>query len=229
MTLVRRLRDTVLTWPIRTEALIVVFGAFGYALISTACYLFGVRPGAAITEHHLRFLLIYEPATLVILGGFLYLRGWTFKRVGLTPRFIDTLIGVGLAIGAYAAYVALWILAAAANLQPAYLNGASSLVDGHFALLTVIAVSILNPLFEELFVCGYVITVAKESGYLALGVNASIAIRLAYHLYQGGAGVVGIIPLGLIFAVWYSRTRRLWPVVVAHGLTDFVGLVSFVN
>jgi membrane protease YdiL (CAAX protease family) len=226
---VGRLRNNLLAWPERTEAVIVVFGAFGYALISTASYLFGVRPGAAITEHHLRFLLVYEPTTLVILGGFLHIRGWTFKRVGLSPRFIDTLIGIGLAIGSYAAYVALWILASAAHLQPTFLNGARSAVGGHFALPTVIAVSILNPLFEELFVCGYVITAAKERGHLALGVNASIAIRLAYHLYQGGVGVVGIIPLGMIFAVWFSRTGRLWPVVVAHGLTDFVGLVSFVN
>ena len=228
-TLVSRLRDTVLTWPIRAEALIVVVGAFGYFLIGTACYLLGLRPGPAITEHHLQFLLLYETATFVILGSFLNVRGWTFKRVGLTPRLIDTFIGVGLALGAYAAYVAFWILAVAANLEPAYLNGARSLIDGHFALPTVLAVSILNPLFEEIFVCGYVITVAKESGHLALGVNASIAIRLAYHLYQGGAGVVGIIPLGLIFGVWFSRTGRLWPVVVAHGLSDFVALASFVN
>ena len=229
MILVARLRDAVLTWPIRTEALIVVVGAFGYFLIGTACYLFGIRPGPAITEHHLRFLLIYEPLTFVILGGFLYVRGWTFKRVGLTPRLADTLVGVGLAVGAYAAAVALWIVAAAANLQPAYLHGASSLIDGHFSLATVLAVSIVNPLFEELFVCGYVVTVARESGHLALGVNASIAIRLAYHLYQGGAGVVGIIPFGLIFGVWFSRTGRLWPLVVAHGLSDFVGLAPFAN
>lgn len=227
--LVGRLRDSVSIWTTRTEVLIVELGAFGYALVSTASYLLGIRPGPAITEHHLRFLLIYEPATLVVLGAFLYLRGWTPKRVGLTPKLKDTLIGAGLAFGSYAAYVAVWILAAAANLQPAYLNGASSPVGGHFDLLTVIAASIVNPLFEELFVCGYVITVARESGQLALGVNASIAIRLAYHLYQGGIGVIGIIPLGLIFGLWFARTGRLWPVVVAHGIADFAGLVSFVN
>jgi membrane protease YdiL (CAAX protease family) len=173
--------------------------------------------------------LIYESAALLLLGGFLYIRGWTIKRVGLTPRWIDTLIGVGLAIGAYAIYAVLWMVATEAGMRPAYLNGASSLIGGHFALPTVVTVSFLNPLFEELFVCGYLITVAKESGHLARGVNASIAIRLGYHLYQGGAGVVGILPLGLIFALWYSRTNRLWPVVVAHGLTDFVALVSFVR
>jgi uncharacterized protein len=223
------LRAAVSAWPIRTEVLIVVLGAFGYALSSTASYLLGIRSGPAITEHHLRFLLIYEPATFVILGGFLYVRGWTFKRVGLIPRLMDTLIGVGLAVGSYAAYVALWILVSAANLQPTYLNGASSPVDGHFSLLTAVAVSVVNPFFEELFVCGYLITVAKESGRPALGVNASIAVRLAYHLYQGGVGVLGIIPLGMIFAFWFSKTGRLWPVVVAHALADFEGLVSHVN
>jgi membrane protease YdiL (CAAX protease family) len=227
--LVGRLRDTVSTWTTRTEVLVIGLGAFGYALVSTASYLFGIRQGPAITEHHLWFLLIYEPATLVILGAFLYLRGWTFKRVGLTPQFRDTLIGAGLAFASYAAYVAVWIVVAAANLQPAYLNGASSPVGGQFDLLTVTAISIVNPLFEEFFVCGYVIAVARECGHLALGVNASIAIRLAYHLYQGGIGVVGIIPLGLIFGLWFARTGRLWPVVVAHGITDFVALVSFVN
>lgn len=224
-----RFRDVVSKWPRRAEALIVILGAFGYALISTALYLSDRRLHATITEQHLRFLLIYEPVTFLILGSFLYARGWTFKRVGLAPGRIDTLIGIGLFIGAYATYAALWILATAAKLQPAYLNGASSLVGGHFALLTVIAVSIVNPLFEELFVCGYVITAAKEAGHLTIGVNASIAIRLAYHLYQGGAGVVAIVPFGLISAVWFSRTGRLWPVVVAHALTDFVGLAGYLN
>ena len=218
-----------MAWSTRSEALIVVLGAFGYPLLSTACYVLGVHPLKPITEHHLQFLLIYESAALVILGSFLHVRGWTIKRVGLTPRLSDILIGVGLAIGAYAIYAVLWMLATELGMRPGYLNGASSLIGGQFALRTVAAVSLLNPLFEELFVCGYVVTVAKESGHLARGVNASIAIRLGYHLYQGGAGVIGIIPLGLIFALWYSRTNRLWPVVVAHGLTDFVALISFVR
>jgi uncharacterized protein len=220
------LRDIVSRWPKRAEALIVILGAFGYALVSTARYLSDTQLHATITEHHLRFLLIYEPVMFLILGGFLYARGWTFKRVGLTPQLIDTVIGVGLAVGEYVAYAALWIIMSAIRLQPAYLNGASTLVGGHFALLTVIAASIVNPLFEELFVCGYVITAAKEAGHPAIGVNVSIAIRLAYHLYQGGAGVVGIVPFGLISAIWFSKTGRLWPVVVAHALTDFAGLAG---
>jgi len=52
----------------------------------------------------------------------------------------------------------------------------------------------------------------------------SLAIRLTCHLYQGAAGVIGIVPLGFIFTYWYARTGRLWPVVLAHALFDVAGL-----
>jgi len=226
---VSKLRDTVLAWSVRTEAFIVLVGAFGLALLSTVAYLASDLAVPAVTEAELQSLLIYESVTFLILSGFLYLRGWTPPRVGLMPRWLDPLIGIGLAIFVYGVFTALWTLATAAHLKPTYLNGAGSVVQGHFALLTVVAVSVVNALFEEIFVCGYLITVAKESGRLALGVNASIAIRLAYHLYEGGAGVIMIVPVGLIFALWFSRSGRLWPVVIAHALIDIAALMSFIK
>ena len=30
--------------------------------------------------------------------------------------------------------------------------------------------------------------------------------------------------IGAVLSVYYYRTRRLWPVVVAHGLLDFLAL-----
>ena len=60
------------------------------------------------------------------------------------------------------------------------------------------------------------------------GVHVSVAIRLLYHLYQG-AIAIGVVPFGLIFALWYRRTGRLWPVIVAHALTDFAALLHFVR
>jgi membrane protease YdiL (CAAX protease family) len=223
-----RLRDILSRWPTWAEVLIVAVGAFGLPILGAIRYLSGSVPGAAITELRLRSLLIHEPIVLVLVGGFLYLRGWTPQRLTLPPRSIDALIGLGLALGIYAAYVVLWTIAAAARLQPMYPHGATALVSGHIAMVTAIAVCILNPFFEEIFVCGYVITVAKEHGHPAIGINTSVAIRLAYHLYQGGVGVVAIVPFGLIMAIWYSRTQRLWPVLIAHALNDFVALIEVV-
>ena len=55
----------------------------------------------------------------------------------------------------------------------------------------------------------------------------SVALRLLYHLYQGPMGVLGIIPIGLLFAFWFAKMGRLWPVIVAHGLMDLIGLLAY--
>jgi len=52
-------------------------------------------------------------------------------------------------------------------------------------------------------------------------------LRLSYHLYQGAQGVVSIVPLGLVFTLWFARTGQLWPVIVAHAIFDFAALVPF--
>jgi membrane protease YdiL (CAAX protease family) len=61
---------------------------------------------------------------------------------------------------------------------------------------------------------------------VAFAVNASTALRVAYHLYQGPAGAISMIPFGLLFGWCFARTGRLWPLVVAHGFFDLAGLLS---
>jgi uncharacterized protein len=90
----------------------------------------------------------------------------------------------------------------------------------------VIAVSIVNPLFEEFFVSGYLITTLKQWRHPWFAINVSVTLRLLYHLYQGPSGTVTIIPIGFVFAQWYNRTDRLWPLVVAHALFDYTGLAT---
>jgi membrane protease YdiL (CAAX protease family) len=92
--------------------------------------------------------------------------------------------------------------------------------------ITALANSIVNPLFEETFVTGYIVSTLKQHGSPRLGVNLSIAVRLLYHLYQGPFAVISIVPIGLIFAAWYCRSGRLWPLIVAHGIFDFIALMS---
>jgi membrane protease YdiL (CAAX protease family) len=57
-------------------------------------------------------------------------------------------------------------------------------------------------------------------------INASVAIRLAYHLYQGSAGVPSIVATGLIFGYWFARTRQLWPPIAAHGCLNLIAFAS---
>ena len=53
--------------------------------------------------------------------------------------------------------------------------------------------------------------------------NVSAGIRVAYHHYQGPMAVLGIVPFALILTIWFARTRRLAPLIVAHAIVDFVG------
>jgi len=40
-------------------------------------------------------------------------------------------------------------------------------------------------------------------------------LRGSYHLYQGFGGFLGNAAMGVVFAVVFRRTRRLWPLVIA--------------
>jgi membrane protease YdiL (CAAX protease family) len=93
-------------------------------------------------------------------------------------------------------------------------------------LATIVLVSPVNAFFEEVFVCGYVMTALHRKENVWFALNASVAIRLLYHLYQGPLGVLSVIPFGLIFGYWYARTGRLWPVIVAHSAIDVVGMLA---
>jgi uncharacterized protein len=93
---------------------------------------------------------------------------------------------------------------------------------GEVGWLPNVLSSMVNGFYEELFLCGYMMTVLHKRFGETIAVNASNAMRLAYHLYQGPIVALTIIPMGLLFSVWYVRTNRLWPLVVAHVLLDIL-------
>lgn len=157
---------------------------------------------------------------------FLRVRDWPLHRLGIRPTLIGTLVGGGLAASAYLAYAAVFLAAAGISPYIEQVAREHSPVAPGLNLALIIAVSIVNPIFEELFVCGYVVSTLMERRGFWTAVNVSIAIRLSYHLYQGPIGVISIVPLGFIFAYWFARTGRLWPVIVAHAIFDFVGLLA---
>jgi membrane protease YdiL (CAAX protease family) len=223
------IRDRVRALSARTEFAIVVVGAFGYFVLRSlhsALYPAATPP---ISQSRLDNLLVYESITLVLLCIFLHWRGWTISRLGVRVSARDTLIGLGLVVVGYVGFGLMWWIATAIGIHPSYAGTHRELVAHGLALPVVIAVSVLNPIYEETFLCGYVVTSAKAINRTVAGVNVSIAIRLLYHLYQGGIGVLQIIPIGLIFTWWYARTGRLWPVFVAHALFDAIGLLQFVR
>jgi membrane protease YdiL (CAAX protease family) len=219
------MRAFIKALPPRIEFLIVLLGAFGYFVYENILILLHPSGFGAITNAGLYGLIVIEAFLFSLVWLFLHLRGWTFRKIGLEFRFPDFINGIGLTALAYLAYSLIFWLVLVIGLSPAAEDG---ITGGSLNLTSIIAVSVLNPLFEEVFVCGYIITAAAKRNEAWAGIHLSVAIRLLYHLYQGPAAA-GIIPIGLLFAYWYARTERLWPVIIAHGLMDFFGLIALMG
>lgn len=219
------MQDQFRQLPTPMEVAIVVGLAFGYAILCSIYTLFSEPAGPPIGQGHLMSLLIYEGCITLILWYFLAARGWTLGAIGFVPDFHGAVEGCVIAASTYFLLWLLWIPIAALLPELHASTNSTQVVTKGLPISLVVAVSLLNPVYEELFVCGYLISAIEKMKSLTIAVNASVGIRMLYHLYQGPAGL-SVIPMGLVFALFYAKTRRLWPLVIAHGLLDFFGLVS---
>jgi membrane protease YdiL (CAAX protease family) len=85
-----------------------------------------------------------------------------------------------------------------------------------------------NGILEEIVVVGYLMTRLRQLGWAAPAmVLTSALLRGSYHLYQGFGGFAGNAVMGIIFATFYLRYRRVGPLVLAHTLLDAVAFVGY--
>jgi len=249
------MRDRVRRLSWKVELAIVLGLAFGWTVPGTLRALLAPAamahsPTPPISEMALWGKILLELILLGILTPFLQVRGWTFSRLGIRPSLPGCLQGGGLALAAYGLSIGLALFVGGIWPDVGRALAETRIVDGGLTWTAIGLVSIINPLYEEIFVCGYVISVLVDRraaavvasatvegeadvsslpvqvASLATAVNISAAIRLSYHLYQGVAGVLTVVPVGLLFGFWFARTRQLWPLIVAHALLDFSGLAA---
>jgi membrane protease YdiL (CAAX protease family) len=79
---------------------------------------------------------------------------------------------------------------------------------------------------EELIFRGYLINRFERifNSTFAAVIFSSLLFGFM-HLYQGWYGVISTASLGLVYAIFFARFRRLWPLVAAHAVTDFIGFI----
>ena len=115
-------------------------------------------------------------------------------------------------------------VAAGFNLQVA----ASGLGETWWRPVVLVLSAAGNGAAEEILVVGYLLVRLRQLGvppWLALA--ASALLRGSYHLYQGFGGGLGNLAMGVVFALWWMRTRRLWPLVLAHTLLDVIAFLGY--
>nr|WP_233405143.1 type II CAAX endopeptidase family protein [Actinotalea solisilvae] len=138
----------------------------------------------------------------------------------------DLLAGLGLAavigIPGLGLYLATRALGLTVQINP------SGLEPYWWAVPVLVLSALQNALLEEVVAVGYLLERlrALRWGVPAM-IVASALLRGSYHLYQGPGMAAGNVVMGLLFAGWYLRTRRVMPLVVAHTALDVVSFVGF--
>jgi membrane protease YdiL (CAAX protease family) len=212
----------------RAEFLIVVLGSLGLTLLSNLQLVLDPALADQLPPFNNEILisnLVYELFVLLWLSAFLKVRGWTFERLGFSMSLRDTAIGLLLAI---IVYCAIWAIEQAlGSAAPAMLESARRFdkVSGDLDLWAMIMASVVDAVFEELFVCAYVISALKEKKRASFALNISIALRVGCHIYQGVYGVLIGGAWGLVFGFWYLKSGRIWPLLVAHAALLFAELL----
>jgi membrane protease YdiL (CAAX protease family) len=169
------------------------------------------------TEDDLRVLVVEEALLLLTLGWFLRVRGWSVEHFAAYPSGRELAMALGLTVLSFLVWALPWAVFGPAG------DGAA-VGDAGLSWPGILAVSIINPLFEELFLCAYMLPFLASRSGPGAAIAVSLLVRLSFHTYQGPAGLLAVGLLGLVFSAFYLRTQRLWPVLIAHGALDFIGL-----
>lgn len=215
----------------RAEFWILLLVAYGYPFAAGIVGLWESRARSAtdtpatvhIGDAELWTIVIYELIAGCLIVGFLRLRGRLWSEFQPTASWLDALRGLGVFFGAIGAVWLAYIFAA--GLPGAAERLAEVPVEATFGLLPAVLVVAINPLFEEAINLGYLQVRLRPHG-ASFAVGAALLARLLANLDQGAHALVGIVPLGLLFGVYFWRTGRLWPVVVAHATIEAISLYA---
>ena len=94
--------------------------------------------------------------------------------------------------------------------------------------IATILFQVLNPFFEELIVRAYVITEIRWLTKSAVSaVIVSSLLQTSYHFYQGVPAALADGATFLVFSIYYARSGRIAPVILAHFYLDMGGTLFY--
>ncbi|HEY8451881.1 MAG: CPBP family intramembrane glutamic endopeptidase [Micromonosporaceae bacterium] len=151
-----------------------------------------------------------------------------YRLIGLDlrrPRF-DLASGAVLAAVVGLPGLGLYLVAYQAGLNARI--APANLPDVWWAVPVLVLAALQNSLVEEVVGVGYLLTRLQALGWRTPTMVAGHALlRGAYHLYQGFGGFIGNAAMGVLFALFFLRVRRVMPLVVAHTVLDVAAFVGY--
>ncbi len=104
--------------------------------------------------------------------------------------------------------------------------------NGDLLLFWLVMSWISGGVIEEMLARGFFLNrfrdLFQNSAYaFPLAAVAQAALFGLAHFYQGLSGVIATSAIGLVMGIYYLVGKRsLWPLIVAHGMVDTVGVVA---
>jgi CAAX protease family protein len=219
----------------RLEFALVIGVAFGLSILgSVMSLLYGATVSEDVTQQAYSTAWLYrvihgELICAPFLAAILYAGGWRLRDFPYSITRAATLIGVlAFAMAWTAQMLSTTVLLEIFRSLRGQMDSTSYHPAARASLIAVYLVSIVNPVYEEMVVCGYVIPALARRYGETTAINVSVLIRVSYHLYQGIVALPFHAAYGLMQAYMYVRFRNLWPLIVSHALLDFFALVYFV-
>ena len=95
-----------------------------------------------------------------------------------------------------------------------------------FRAVEAVMIAVTAGVTEEIVVRGYAQTRLEQlRAPTAVILLLPTALWGVLHVYQGPGAALTIFGLGLMYAWYFQRTRRLWPLILAHTLFDLTQLI----
>lgn len=173
--------------------------------------------------------LIAEITSLLVLWFVLTEHKRTWREIGWQPRWMDVAHGIVLIAASRVSFRIVTLIVQACflrytghYLQPRSIHGVTG---AGISLFTIVFV-LVNPVFEELIVRGYLMSeVTALGGSRNFAIFVSVLLQMSYHVYQGLLRGIGLTATFLVFSFYFSRERRIIPIVIAHFWSDALALI----
>jgi uncharacterized protein len=164
------------------------------------------------------------------------LRGQTWRDVGLARPRRPLLLPLQV-VAVLAAVVAVGMLVQPLLVQafgaPDYSRFLPIVGDLERLVLSLFVVWVTAAFFEELVFRGFLLNrletlLGAGRASVALACVIGAALFGLMHAYQGPFGILMTGIIGLVFSVaYFAFGRRLWPLIIAHGLINSLTMYQF--
>ncbi len=208
-------------------ALVCVIAFAASILTSIHALLYGYSSQSSSSGGYYQWTIsaLHEIPALGLVWYVLQRRGKTFADLGLIWRAGDFWRSVILRLTGSLAFFAVYYVIYHIGFSNVSHSAASARVGqvlyGAGISIATFLFQFLNPFFEELIVRAYVMTEIKWlTNNTAKAVIISTLLQTSYHFYQGAPMALAHGATFLIWSIYYARTGRIAPIILAHLYSD---------